>query len=74
MLIRGQLFNHLDQQRWMDGEDKFRKQLEMINENYGLIVTAKINAEFRVIIPDIFISHEGYRTSMGDYILWFRWV
>lgn len=74
-LIRGQLPNYdlKRQQQWMEGEEKFIKQLKLVDKVYGLIVSAKVNAEFKIIIPNIVIDHAEIKTNMGDYILWFKW-
>ena len=74
-LIRGQLPNYdlKRQQQWMEGEEKFIKQLKLVDKVYCLIVSAKVNAEFKIIIPNIVIDHAEIKTNMGDYILWIKW-
>ena len=75
-LIRGQIHGEVRLKRWEDGEKTFINQMEALNKQYPLIVTARKNAEFKIIMPNIKINWDyDDKTSveMGEYLLWFKW-
>ena len=75
-LIRGQIHTDSGMRLWKDKEDVFIHQIETLDKQYPLIVTARKNAEFKIIIPDIKINWDyDDKTSveMGEYLLWFKW-
>tara|TARA_R100001594_G_scaffold49878_1_gene82899 strand:- start:12646 stop:13890 length:1245 start_codon:yes stop_codon:yes gene_type:complete len=58
--------------KWEEIKELFILQAELVEKNFELLVTARKNPEFKVILRDIQVNTDEGVVNMGNYILHFK--